>query len=356
MAPVVAELKNYPGQVRSVVCVTGQQRELLAQGLNIFGIRPDYDLKVLEENQTLSQLTINLFKRIEHVVEQVKPNWIIAEGDTTTVLVAALVSYYQKVAFGHLEAGLRTGDKYRPFPEEINRRVADQVADIMFAPTERNKSNLIREGISEQSILVTGNTVIDALLQAINMKHDWTGGPLSKVPRDKRLVLITAHRRESFGEPLREICLATKELALRFGPEGYHFVYPVHLNPNVQKPAREILQGVPYVSLIPPLDYLSMVHLMKNSLLILTDSGGIQEEAPSLGVPVLVMRETSERPEAVEMGVTRLVGTSRRRIVEETARLLQDPEEYASMATKKNPYGDGKAAQRIVSYLVEHPK
>jgi len=356
MAPVVKELQNRSGTAKSVVCVTGQHRELLDQGLSIFQIKPDYDLRVLEENQSLSKLTINLFKRLEHVVEQVRPDWIIAEGDTTTVLVAALVSYYQRVAFGHLEAGLRTGDKYRPFPEEINRRIADQVADVMFAPTELNRRNLLREGIRDEAILVTGNTVIDALLQATKMKYSWASGPLSVVPRDKRLVLITAHRRESFGEPLREICRAIKELALRFGPEGCCFVYPVHPNPNVQKPVKEILTGVPHVNLIRPLDYLSMVHLMKSSSLILTDSGGIQEEAPSLGVPVLVMRETSERPEAIEAGVCRLVGTDRRRIVEIATRLLQDPAEYESMATKKNPYGDGKAAQRIVSYLVEHSK
>jgi len=354
MAPVVTELRNHSSRVRSVVCVTGQHRELLDQSLNTFGIKPDYDLKVLEEDQTLSQLTINLFKSVENIVKRIKPKWIVAEGDTTTVLVAALVSYYHKVSFGHVEAGLRTGDKYRPFPEEINRRIADHIADVLFAPTEENRHNLIREGISEQSILVTGNTVIDALLQASKMNYDWVAGPLSRVPKDKRLVLVTAHRRESFGEPLREICFAIKELSLRFGPEGYQFVYPVHLNPNVQKPVKEILSRAPYVSLIRPLDYLSMVHLMKSSFLILTDSGGIQEEAPSLGVPVLVMRETTERPEAIEAGVSKLVGTVRRRIVREAARLLENSAEYASMATKKNPYGDGKAAQRIVSYLVEH--
>jgi len=356
MAPVVRELSNHSDTVKSVVCVTGQHRELLDQGLSIFRIQPDFDLHVMEHDQTLSQLTISLFEGLDPIVEAVKPGWIIAQGDTTTVLVAALVCYYHKIAFGHVEAGLRTNDKFQPFPEEINRRIADHAADALFAPTERNRQQLLREGIRDQGILVTGNTVIDALLEASQWNYDWSTGPLSALPKDRRLILITAHRRESFGQPIREICAAIRDLALRFGPEGFEFVYPVHLNPNIRQPVEEILSRIPHVNLIPPLDYLSTVHLMKKSTLILTDSGGIQEEAPSLGVPVLVMRETTERPEAIDAGVAKLVGTSRQRIFDEATHLLRNPSDYSAMATKKNPYGDGKAAQKIVSFLIDRPR
>lgn len=353
MAPVIDELEKHPDKVRSIICVTGQHRELLEQGLNVFGIRPDYDLEIMEQDQMLSRLTSNLFSKLDPVVEKVKPDWVLAQGDTTSVLVAALISYYHKIRFGHVEAGLRTGDPYKPFPEEINRVVADHVADVLFAPTERNRELLTGEGIPSSKILVTGNTVVDALLAAARLPYDWATGPLAGLPTNKRLVLVTAHRRESFGKPLREICLAIKELSVAFEPSGFHFVYPVHLNPNVRQPVREMLAGVPNVSLIGPLDYLSMVNLMKRSHLILTDSGGIQEEAPSLGVPVLVMREATERPEALEAGVARLVGSGRQRIVQETSRLLENQSEYTAMATKKNPYGDGNAAGRIVNYLLE---
>lgn len=356
MAPVIDELRRHPDRVRSIVCVTGQHRELLEQALNVFAIRPEFDLEIMEQDQMLSNLTGNLFEKLDPVVEKVKPDWILAQGDTTTVLVASLVSYYHRIRFAHVEAGLRTGDLYRPFPEEVNRLVADRVADTLFAPTERNREHLIREGIPSSKILVTGNTVVDALLTATRLPYDWAKGPLASLPKNKKLVLITAHRRESFGKPLREICLAIKELSVRFEPHGFHFVYPVHLNPNVHQPVEDILKGSSNVSLIEPLDYLSMVNLMKRSVLILTDSGGIQEEAPSLGIPLLVMRETTERPEALEAGVARLTGTSRQRIVEETTRLLQDPSEYAAMTKKKNPYGDGKAAKRIVSHLLATAK
>jgi UDP-N-acetylglucosamine 2-epimerase len=234
--------------------------------------------------------------------------------------------------------------------------IADHLADALFAPTERNKRDLIHEGVPNSKILVTGNTVVDALLAASSLPYDWDKGPLSGIPEFGKIVLVTAHRRESFGEPLREICFAIKELSVQFQSSEVHFVYPIHLNPNVQKTAREILEGLPNVSLIQPLDYLSMVNIMKRTALILTDSGGIQEEAPAFGVPVLVMRDVTERPEAIESGVARLVGTDRNRIVEEAGRLLRDPIEYRSMATRKNPFGDGKAAGRIVSYLVEGTK
>jgi len=350
MAPVIHELSKHSDRITSLVCVTGQHREMLSQVLDVFGIHSDFDLEVMEPDQMLSKLTAELFTRLDPVVRETRPDWIIAEGDTTTVLVAALVSYYHKIHLGHVEAGLRTGDKFKPFPEEMNRRIADELADALFAPTQRSRENLLREGVSNDRVLVTGNTIVDALLDVAARPYDWNTSPLSRIPTDRRLVLITAHRRESFGAPLREICFAIKELALQF-ESGFHFVYPVHLNPNVRRAVKETLSNLPNVSLIEPLDYLSMVHLMKRSVLILTDSGGIQEEAPSLRVPVLVMRNTTERPEGIEAGVARLVGTNRSRIVEEAARLLRDPVARGAMVTEANPYGDGKAASRIVSFL-----
>jgi len=356
MAPVIRELERHADKVRSVVCVTGQHRELLDQGLTVFDIRPDFDLGIMEPDQMLSGLTSKMISHVDPVVQQVKPDWILAQGDTTTVLVASMVSYYHKIPFGHVEAGLRTGNKFKPFPEEANRLVADHLADALFAPTERSRENLVQEGIPKSKILVTGNTVIDALKIASSLPYVCAKGPLAALPKRGRTVLVTAHRRESFGAPLREICLAIKDLSVQFESSGVHFVYPVHLNPNIRKPVREILAGMSNVSLIEPLDYLSMVNLMKQSSLILTDSGGIQEEAPTFGVPVLVMREATERPEAIDSGVARLVGTERQHIVQETQRLLRNPTEYRAMATKKNPFGDGKASRRIVSYLIRHPK
>lgn len=353
MAPVIDRLRKYPDKIRSLVCASGQHREMLDQVLSLFDIRPDFDLKIMEHDQVLSQLTANLFARLDPIVEETKPDWIIAEGDTTTVLVAALVSYYHKIHFGHIEAGLRTGDKFRPYPEEINRRIADQLAEALFAPTGRSRENLLQEGVPKERIHLTGNTVVDTLLSVAARPYDWSASRLKALPTDRRLVLITAHRRESFGAALREMCFAIKELASQFESQGFHFVYPVHLNPNVCRPVKEILSGLPNVSLIEPLDYLSMIQLMKRSTLILTDSGGIQEEAPSLGVPVLVMRDTTERPEGIEAGVARLVGTRRDRIVEETAHLLQDSVAYQAMVTQVNPYGDGRAAARIVSFLLK---
>ena len=353
MAPVIKELRKHPDRVHSVVCSTGQHREMLDQVLDLFDIEPDYDLGIMKPDQKLSQLTADLFTGIDSVIEQVRPDWVLAEGDTTTVFVAAVVAFYHRIRFGHVEAGLRTDDKYKPFPEEINRRLADVVADAYFAPTERARQALLREGCKEEDILVTGNTVIDALLDVSAREYDRASGPLAGLSGKSRVVLITAHRRESFGEPFKELCLAIRQLAETFAGEGVHFVYPVHLNPNVRQPVYSVLSGLPNVSLLEPLDYLSLVHLMKRSALILTDSGGIQEEAPSLGVPVLVMRDTTERPEGIEAGVVKLVGTQRSRIVSEAERLLCDPIAHAAMSTKVNPYGDGKAAARIVSMILE---
>src|SRR5262245_50138566 len=257
MAPVVKELARHPDRIRSLVCFTGQHRQMLDLVLDLFRIEPDFDLNLMQADQTLSQLTAALFNALDGVVEQSRPDWVLAQGDTSTVLVAGLVTYYHRARFGHVEAGLRTGDRYRPFPEEMNRVVADRLADFLFAPTPRSRQALLREGHAEGRILVTGNTVIDALREVASYPYDWASGPLAGLPRGKRLVLITAHRRESFGEPLREICSAIRELAAGFDAEGFHFVYPVHLNPNVQRPVRELLSGLANVSLLEPLDYLS---------------------------------------------------------------------------------------------------
>jgi len=351
MAPVVQELAHYPGEFRSVVCSTGQHRQMLDQVLRLFAITPDYDLNLMQHDQHLAQLTARLILGLDETLEVVQPDCVLAQGDTTTVLTASLVAFYRGIPFGHVEAGLRTGNKHHPFPEEINRRLADVVADLYFSPTEGARQALLCEGLPHDNIYVTGNTVIDALLQVAARDGVWSDGPLSSVPQASRYVLITAHRRESFGEQFRQLCLAIRDLATAF--RDVQFVYPVHLNPNVRKPVGEILSGVTNVSLIEPLDYFWLVQLMKRSTLVLTDSGGIQEEAPSLGIPVLVMRETTERPEGIQAGVVKLVGTRREHIVAEAERLLTDPEAHAAMASPANPYGDGHAAERIVAALRE---
>jgi UDP-N-acetylglucosamine 2-epimerase len=351
MAPVIQALAQRNDLVRSIVCVTGQHRQMLDQVLALFAIRPDHDLDLMQPDQTLSQLTARLFTGLDAIVQETKPDWILAQGDTTTVLVSGLVAYYHRIRFGHVEAGLRTGNIYKPFPEEVNRRVADLIAAAYFAPTERARRTLLHEGVSDDHIFVTGNTVVDALLEIAAQPCDWRSGALANIPTDRRIVLITAHRRESFGEPFRQMCSAIRELAIR--NDQVQFIYPVHLNPNVQKPVYELLAGLANVSLVEPLDYLPFVHLMKASTLILTDSGGIQEEAPSFSVPVLVMREETERPEGVEAGVVELVGTDARRIVARVDDLLRDEDARRAMTTAVNPYGDGKAAGRIVSILLD---
>ncbi len=353
LAPVIRELDRRGDCIRSVVCVTAQHREMLDQILNIFAIRPDYDLDLMRADQDLALLTARLLEGLAPVVDEVEPDWILAQGDTTTVLAAALIAFYRKIPFGHVEAGLRTGDLDQPFPEEFNRRIADSMASLLFAPTENNRRILLDEGVPDEKILVTGNTVVDALMEISAHPQDSNSPPLHELPKDLPLVLITAHRRESFGPQLREICLAVRELALRFQDAGIHFVYPVHPNPNVRQPVSEILSGISNLSLIEPVDYKMMVQLMKRSILILTDSGGIQEEAPSLRVPVLVMRQSTERPEGVAAGVVRLVGTERAPIVAAASYLLENPQARAEMASAVNPYGDGKAAGRIVAALLD---
>lgn len=350
MAPVVKALNNHSDRITSIVCVTAQHRQMLDQVLSLFEIEPDFDLNLMRPNQSLAQLTASVLTELDAVIAEVEPDWVLTQGDTTTAMVGALAGFYRRVKVGHVEAGLRTWDKHQPFPEEINRVIADAVCDLHFAPTAQSRDNLLREGVRESSILVTGNTVIDALLDVAARDYDWQQSELAAVPRDKRLILVTAHRRENFGAPLTEICRALKEIAARFA--DVHLVYPVHLNPNVQQVVQTELRDVPNITLLEPLDYLPLVQLMKASTIVLTDSGGLQEEAPGLGKPVLVLREVTERPEGVEAGTVKLVGTDSTRIVRETARLLEDTAEYQRMAQAVNPYGDGHASRRIVESLL----
>jgi UDP-N-acetylglucosamine 2-epimerase (non-hydrolysing) len=360
MAPIVRLLKETDG-VESLVCVTAQHRQMLDQALELFQITPDYDLDLMREGQTLAQVSAGIFTHLDPILENLKPDWVLAVGDTTTVVTTSLLSFYRRIQFGHVEAGLRTHNKWHPFPEEINRRLATVTADLHFAPTEWSKKNLLHEGVEENHIFVTGNPVIDALQYVAKQDEPdeivklLTNLSLRKQDNDttrletKRLILVTAHRRENFGQGMENICQALKQLAERADVE---IVYPVHLNPNVQEPVNRILKDVERVTLLPPLDYLPLVHLMKHASLILTDSGGIQEEAPAFGIPVLVLRETTERPEGVDAGTLKLVGTETSHIVREATRLLEDESGYAKMSKASNPFGDGHAAERIVSALL----
>jgi UDP-N-acetylglucosamine 2-epimerase (non-hydrolysing) len=356
MAPVVQALAAHP-QIESRVCVTAQHREMLDQVLDLFQIQPDYDLNLMRPDQTLAGLTAEILQHIDPVLQKESPDWVLVQGDTTTVMAAALAAFYRNVHVGHVEAGLRTGDKRQPFPEEINRRIAGTLADLHFAPTELSRQNLLREGVEDWRIHVTGNTDIDALLQISARQtpvqvQQWLAE--WGILQGKRLLLVTAHRRENFGEPIRSICAALKELAETYAGE-VQIVYPVHLNPHIQEPVHEILDGVENIHLTAPLDYLPMVHLLKQATLVLTDSGGIQEEATGLGKPTLVLREKTERPEGVAAGVLKLVGTDCQRIVAETRELLDDSRAYAAMAHAANPFGDGKASARIVDALLKFP-
>ncbi|WKZ42761.1 MAG: UDP-N-acetylglucosamine 2-epimerase (non-hydrolyzing) [Anaerolineales bacterium] len=358
MAPIVRLLKQ-KADIDARVCVTAQHRQMLDQALELFDIKPEYDLDLMREGQSLAQISAGIFTHLDPILEEFQPDWVLAVGDTTTVLTTSLLAFYRKIQFGHVEAGLRTHNKWHPFPEEINRRLATVTADLHFTPTEWSKQNLLHEGVEPGNIFVTGNSVIDALKFASEqqtpreidelLKKLEVADKTAKRLETKRLILITAHRRENFGEPIENICHAIKQLASRADVE---IVYPVHLNPNVQEPVNRILKDVKRITLLPPLDYLPLVHLMKHAALILTDSGGIQEEAPTFGIPVLVMRETTERPEGVEAGTLKLVGTETARIVDEATRLLDDPAAYAAMAKAANPYGDGHTAERIVEILL----
>lgn len=358
LAPVIQQFK-VQSEYESVVCVTGQHREMLEQMLEVFDLEPDVDLEVMEEDQRLVDLTSRSMKLIDQVIASRDADMTVVQGDTTTTFTGALSSFYQQVPIAHVEAGLRTGHKYDPFPEELNRKLVDSLADLCFAPTVRNKRNLIQEGVPDSAIKVTGNTVIDALLEIERKMEAYEGADpnlpfLGEKEGDKQedLILVTAHRRESFGEGLNNICEAILELSRKL-PQG-RIVYPVHLNPSVKDTVYSMLGGVDNVELIDPVPYLSFVKLMKSSKLILTDSGGIQEEAPTLGTPVLILRNSTERPEAVEAGSARLVGTNAETIVSETLRLLEDSEEYQRMVDRPNPFGDGRASERIYEEIEDY--
>lgn len=351
LGPVIRELARHPQRITSRVCVTAQHRDMLDQVLEIFGIRPDYDLDVMQDNQTPTQVAAAVLAGLEPVLVAEQPDWVLVQGDTTTVALASLAAFYSRARVGHVEAGLRTGDRWQPFPEEINRRVAGVIAERHFAPTDRSRDNLLRENVPPDTILVTGNPGIDALRWITSQPENETVRDLLRVAPENRTILVTAHRRENFGEPLRNVCLALKEIAERYG-ESVRLIYPVHRNPNVWAPVHTLLGDTPHLTLLPPLDYLTMLQLMKRSYLVVTDSGGIQEEATGLGIPALVLREVTERPEGVETGALRLVGTDRQRIVQEISQLLDDPAAYARMANAHNPFGDGHAAERIVASLL----
>ncbi len=354
MAPVIQALRARP-EIESRICVTAQHRQMLDQVLDLFGLHPDFDLDLMRHDQTLAGLTAEIFTRLDPLLEKEKPDWILVQGDTTTVMAASLNAFYHHIRVGHVEAGLRTGDRSQPFPEEINRRVASVVADLHFAPTGRAVANLQAEGIPDWRIALTGNPVIDALNAIVSKPVPSAVSDFLKEkdirPGWKKMILVTAHRRENFGAPIESICLAIRDLASAY-PDRVELVYPVHLNPNIQEPVHRLLDGIPNVTLLPPLEYLSLVHLMRASELVLTDSGGIQEEATGLGKPTLVLREVTERPEGLEAGVLSLVGTDRERIVQETERLLEDREAYEKMAHASNPFGDGHASEKIVSALL----
>ena len=353
MAPLVHVLKADPA-IDVKVCVTAQHRQMLDQVLELFDIQPDFDLNLMKAGQDLTDITSSVLIGLRDVFNQWRPDRILVHGDTTTTLAATMAAFYAKIPVAHVEAGLRTGNLYSPWPEEMNRKVTGAIADSHFAPTPSSRQNLLREGVEEKQIHVTGNTVIDALYRVVEKLGSDTElcakahASLPALPVDKKLILVTGHRRENFGQGFENICQALKTISER---EDVVVVYPVHLNPNVQEPVRRILGDAPNVMLIAPQDYLPFIALMQKAYLILTDSGGIQEEAPSLGKPVLVMRDTTERPEAVEAGTVKLVGTDRDTIVNAAMKLLDDPESYQAMSKAQNPYGDGKACQRIAELL-----
>lgn len=347
MAPILQTLKKQPTQFESWLCATGQHREMLGQMFSLFGLVPDFDLEVMSHNQSPLQVAARVLQGLEKVFSDLRPDWVLVQGDTTTVMAATIAAHYQRVPVAHVEAGLRSYDRQNPFPEEMNRVVADHVCDLHFAPTHQAKANLLAEAISPKTIFVTGNTVIDALLEVAARPCPAEIEQLP-IPAGDDLILITAHRRENHGQPLADICAALRQLATR---PGLTIIYPVHPNPQVHDPVHQLLGGIPNLHLLPPFGYLPMVHLMKRSKLILTDSGGIQEEAPSLGVPTLVLRQVTERPEAVAAGCVRLVGTNSQRIIDEATYLLETPSAYQAMSQTINPYGDGQAAQRIVALL-----
>jgi UDP-N-acetylglucosamine 2-epimerase len=350
LAPVILALRARASEFEARVCATAQHREMLDSALALFGIAADFDLDLMRPDQGLAELTAGLCRGLDGVLEAVRPDWVVVQGDTTSTLTASLTAFYRRIPVAHVEAGLRTGDRDAPFPEEVNRRVADLLADLYLAPTARAAAQLRAEGVDPARIEVTGNTAIDALRHVLARPYDPERGPLARLPRGARWILVTAHRRESFGAPLAAVCGALREIAAAHSP-GAHVVWPVHPNPRVADAVRAALGDAPGVTLLPPLGYADFAQLLARSALVLSDSGGLQEEAPSLGRPVLVLRDSTERPEALEAGCARLVGTDPPTIAKEVERLLCDPRAYASMARPTEVFGDGRAAQRVCDAL-----
>jgi len=354
MAPVIMKCKKSMSLLSSITIVTAQHREMLDDILRLFNIQPEYDLDIMRENQSLEDITVRSLKKLSKIIKFEKPDMILVQGDTTTTFIGALAGFYNKIPIGHIEAGLRTYDKYQPFPEEVNRKLTTALADIHFSPTKRAAENLIREGVPVSKIFITGNTIIDALLEIISRNYKFKK-PLDKiVNNNSNLILVTAHRRENLGEPLNNVCLALKEITQTI--KNIQILFAVHPNPKVRKIVFNALHNNRNIHLLPPLDYQTFAHIMAKSRLILTDSGGIQEEAPSLGKPVLVLRNKTERPEAVEAGTVKIIGTDTRKIVEETTILLENKNEYLRMAKAVNPYGDGRASERIVKIILDKIK
>ena len=353
MAPLVLELQKHPAAIVTVVAVTAQHREMLDQVLTLFQSKPDHDLNIMAAGQTLFDITTRAMMGLDKVLTEEKPDIVLVHGDTTTTFAGALAAYYHQTAVGHVEAGLRTHNKYSPFPEEMNRRLTGCIADLNFAPTSTSEANLLAENVPPESIFVTGNTVIDALHHTVRDDFDFQEESLKDVDfQNKRIILVTTHRRENLGEPMRHVYKALKQLTEEF--DDVEVVFPVHKNPKVREVVNEELGGLAKVHLIDPLDYEPFANLMHKAHLILTDSGGVQEEAPALGKPVLVLRDTTERPEAVDAGTVKLIGTDRERVYEEAKKLLTDEAEYSRMAESVNPYGDGKAAARIIQAILYH--
>ncbi len=352
MAPLIAELERHPDRIENRSCLTGQHKDMVAPLIELFGIRADYDLGLMRENQTLEHITTSVLVEVGRILREDHFDLLLVQGDTTTSMAAALAAFYAGVRIGHVEAGLRTFDKRHPYPEEANRKMIDAVADLFFAHSGKARQHLLNEGIAESAIAVTGNTVIDALLDVSARPFEIAGSPLEGIPFDnRRIVLVTAHRRESFGGPFESICEGLAALARKYA-DDIELVYPVHRNPNVRAVVSKHLAGIPNVRLLDPLDYLPLVQLMKRAYLVLTDSGGLQEEAPSLGKPVLVMRKVTERQEGVEAGTLKLVGMGAADIVRAASLLLDDATEYQAMATRANPYGDGTASVKIVRKIL----
>ena len=351
MAPVVLELQKYPDRIQPIVTVTAQHREMLDQVLQLFRIQPDYDLDIMSPSQTLFDITNRALTGLDVVLAQAKPDLVLVHGDTTTTFVGALAAFYHQIPVGHVEAGLRTGDKYSPYPEEMNRKLAGVLTDLHFAPTATARQNLLKENVDSGSVFVTGNTVIDALLSTVSPEFRFESELLPAISfPDRRVILVTTHRRENLGEPMRHVYQALKRIVAEFA--DVEVVFPVHRNPKVREVVESVLGHLPRVHLTDPLDYEPFANLMARSTLILTDSGGIQEEAPSLGKPVLVLRDTTERPEAIGAGTVRLIGTAEETVYVQTKALLSDPEQYRAMSEATNPYGDGKASHRIVQTIL----